>query len=192
MFYREVNSYGCLRIRVCSHQNYIHKHLARGDFDKTQRILKLWESDTSEWYDIECSKNKPNLDSIPFFYIEAQRDVVEDLKVKNSFLGRMLSQITESYSDQDVKTIEGLIEDLNQKAIDSSNVLSIIQSVLSGVDSTIDNDESSVKLTPFAKKIRDLKIHLNTIWKKRPFIFHGISWHGYKKLVFPFSVQGFY
>lgn len=152
-------------------------NLARGDFDKTQRILKLWESDISEWYDIECSKNKPNLDSIPFFYIEAQRDVVEDLKVKNSFLGRMLSQITESYSDQDVKTIEGLIEDLNQKAIDSSNVLSIIQSVLSGVDSTIDNDESSVKLTPFAKKIRDLNKSISIQYGKKDHSF-SMEYHG--------------
>ena len=89
----------------------------------------------------------------------------------------MLSQITESYSDQDVKTIEGLIEDLNQKAIDSSNVLSIIQSVLSGVDSTIDNDESSVKLTPFAKKIRDLNKSISIQYGKKDHSF-SMEYHG--------------
>ena len=87
---------------------------------------------------------------------KAQRDVVEDLKFKSSYLGRMMSQISQSYSKDDIEALESIIEELNNKAIEKSEILSIIQAVLSGIDTTIDNKGSNVTLSPFAKKIRDL------------------------------------
>ena len=134
---------------------FVYNH-SRSDFDKQQRILKLWESNDVEWFNIETTKEKVLLDALPFFYLEAQRDVVEDLKFKSSYLGRMMSQISQSYSKDDIEALESIIEELNNKAIEKSEILSIIQAVLSGIDTTIDNKGSNVTLSPFAKKIRDL------------------------------------
>ena len=134
---------------------FVFNH-SRSDFDKQQRILKLWESVDVKWFDIETTKEKVSLDALPFFYLEAQRDVVEDLKFKSSYLGRMMSQISQSYSQDDIEALESIIEELNNKAIEKSDILSIIQAVLSGIDTTIDNKGSNVTLSPFAKKIRDL------------------------------------
>lgn len=134
---------------------FVFNH-SRSDFDKQQRILKLWDSGDVEWFNIETTKEKVSLDALPFFYLEAQRDVVEDLKFKSSYLGRMMSQISQSYSQEDIDNLESIIEELNNKAIEKSDVLSIIQAVLSGIDTTIDNKGSNVTLSPFAKKIRDL------------------------------------
>ena len=134
---------------------FVFNH-SRSDFDKQQRILKLWESVDVKWFDIETTKEKVSLDALPFFYLEAQRDVVEDLKFKSSYLGRMMSQISQSYSQDDIEALESTIEELNNKAIEKSDILSIIQAVLSGIDTTIDNKGSNVTLSPFAKKIRDL------------------------------------
>lgn len=134
---------------------FVFNH-SRSDFDKQQRILKQWENMDVKWFDIETTKEKVSLDALPFFYLEAQRDVVEDLKFKSSYLGRMMSQISQSYSQDDIDALESIIEDLNNKAIEKSDILSIIQAVLSGIDTTIDNKGSNVTLSPFAKKIRDL------------------------------------
>ena len=65
-------------------------------------------------------KKKVSLDALPFFYLEAQRDVVEDLKFKSSYLGRMMSQISQSYSQDDIEALESIIEELNNKAIEKA------------------------------------------------------------------------
>ncbi len=96
---------------------FVYNH-SRSDFDKQQRILKLWESNDVEWFNIETTKEKVLLDALPFFYLEAQRDVVEDLKFKSSYLGRMMSQISQSYSKDDIEALESIIEELNNKAIE--------------------------------------------------------------------------
>lgn len=48
---------------------FVYNH-SRSDFDKQQRILKLWESNDVEWFNIETTKEKVLLDALPFFYLE--------------------------------------------------------------------------------------------------------------------------
>ena len=152
-----IDTKACVPIRTTA----IYSTL-KSDFDKTQVILKEWEPSTGEpWQDSKTTKNKINLEDIPFFYIEAQRDVVEDVKVRTSYLGKLLSDVAEAYDSEDIRALEGIIDGLNKEAVEKSEILSIIQTVLAGVDSAMDRVGSKVEITPFAKKIRDLNKNIS-------------------------------
>jgi putative ATP-dependent endonuclease of OLD family len=129
----------------------------KSSFDLKQTILNEWDNTSGgKWQDIISKKEKIDLISLPFFYIEAQRDIVEDLKLKTSFLGKMLSDVSKAYNEKDIEALEELIAELNEQTIAKSDILSTIQDTLEGINSTMDKKGSNVSISPFAKKIRDL------------------------------------
>lgn len=129
----------------------------KSSFDLKQTILNEWENSSGgKWQDIISKREKIELTAFPFFYIEAQRDVVEDLKLRTSFLGKMLSDVSKAYNKDDIQALEELIAELNEQTIAKSSILSTIQTTLEGINSTMDKKDSNVSISPFAKKIRDL------------------------------------
>lgn len=127
---------------------------------KTQQfILQDWpelkQEDDVNWFNVDNDKKTSfHFDEVPFFYMDAQRDILEDTKLRSSYLGKMLSKI--KYSPKDIKDIEGQIESLNEKAVSSSNILSNIKTTLKELDTAMDTRSEGIEITPFTKKIRDL------------------------------------
>jgi putative ATP-dependent endonuclease of OLD family len=162
-------------------------NILKGDFDKTQFVLKEWESEQTRWQDLAVSKSKLRTESIPFYYIEAQRDVVEDMKLRTSFLGKMLSEVPKSYDEKDIEALEEMIADLNEEAVSKSEILSIIQKALSGVDTAIDHKDSSINISPFAKKIRDLNKNISIQYGENEETFtmdyHGMGTRSWSSLL---------
>lgn len=128
------------------------------DFEKKVEGIPGWNPIAgSSWQNIRTtSRFKFDRSLIPFYYIEAQRDVVEDSKLRTSFLGKILSSVSKSYQDADVAEIEAKIKELNDSAIAKSDVLTRLQDILKQIESAVDSKNSEVKITPFTKKIRDL------------------------------------
>ena len=128
------------------------------DFEKKVEGIPGWNPIAgSSWQNIRTtSRFKFDRSLIPFYYIEAQRDVVEDSKLRTSFLGKILSSVSKSYQDADVAEIESKIKELNDSAIAKSDVLTHLQDILKQIESALDSKNSEVKITPFTKKIRDL------------------------------------
>jgi putative ATP-dependent endonuclease of the OLD family len=93
-------------------------------------------------------------EQIPFFYMDAQRDILDDIKLKNSYLGKMLSEIV--YPKEAIQEIEAQINSLNEKAVSSSDILMNIRTTLKELDSAMDTGSGGIDITPFTKKIRDL------------------------------------
>lgn len=134
----------------------------QSNFTRETKKLAVWEQEGIDWLDLQTTTRfLIPTEQLPFFYIEAQRDILDDAKQRNSFLGRMLGNVAEHYSREQVEKIETMIAELNQQAIDNSDILTDIQSALSGLDSTMDKHDSKVSLQPFAKKIRDLNKSLS-------------------------------
>jgi putative ATP-dependent endonuclease of OLD family len=124
-----------------------------------QFILPDWPNvndKNNHWFQSNNNGQKTNFyfDETPFFYMDAQRDIMDDTKQRNSYLGKMVSNI--EYSDKDIEEIEKQIKLLNEKAVSSSNVLSNIKDTLKDLDSAMGSQSSGVEITPFTKKIRDL------------------------------------
>jgi len=130
----------------------------KNNYKVQQTILKAWPAfkvDETDWFNADKGKKTLfHFDELPFFYMDAQRDILEDTKLRSSYLGKMLSKI--EYSADDVKEMEAKIEQLNDEAVNNSDILSHIKATLKDLDSALDNKSGGIEITPFTKKIRDL------------------------------------
>jgi putative ATP-dependent endonuclease of OLD family len=155
-------------------------------FNTTQEILNTWEpAEGKHWKDIVGKEKSFSFDEIPFFYIDAQRDIIEDIKIKSSFLGKILSDV--KYSKEDVVALEELISDVNTQAIEKSPVLQTIQSALEGLNTALNQTTGGIEITPFAKKIRDLNkglsIHYSDGGNSFTMDYHGMGTRSWSSLL---------
>lgn len=181
-------------IQIEGSQNYvglrnifIYNRL-KSEFEKSQVILKSWTPVAGEkWQDLLTTKSRIDLSQIPFYYIEAQRDVVDDIKQRTSFLGKLLADVSKSYSSADIEALEGLIKELNDKAVEKSDILSTIRTVLKGVDTAMDRQDSKIELSPFSKKLRDLNknisIHYGEAANSFTMDYHGMGTRSWSSLL---------
>ena len=90
----------------------------------------------------------------PFYFQDAQRDIMEDAKFRGSYLGRVLAKV--SYRPGDLEALQGLIDGLNKEAVDKSDVLKSLQNHLQALGNAVANG-GRAELSPVAKSVRDLK-----------------------------------
>ena len=93
------------------------------------------------------------LEAVPFFLIEAQRDIHLELKDKSSFVGKILSGV--NYDKKVIEDLERRIDDLNQAAVGESRELQRLKEHFRQLNHTFQG-EGSAEITPFPKKVRDL------------------------------------
>lgn len=162
----------------------------KATYKSKQYILPDWpplkNNDHVCWYQTGNNNEKGfNFDALPFFYVDAQRDILEDMKLRNSPLGKMISEI--DYSKEDVINIEEQIKTLNEKAVNSSDILLNIKTTLKELDSAMDTSSEGVEITPFTKKIRDLNkglsIHYSDNKTSFPMEYHGMGTRSWSSLL---------
>ena len=157
----------------------------KNSYKSQQFILQNWpefkhkDENTKkdfDWFDIENGNETSfHFDEIPFFYMDAQRDIIDDIKLRNSYLGKMLSKI--EYDKDDIKEIEDQIKSLNEKAVNSSIILSNIKTTLKELDSAMDSNSGGIEITPFTKKLRDLNKGLTIYYSDNQDSF-SMEYHG--------------
>jgi putative ATP-dependent endonuclease of OLD family len=91
--------------------------------------------------------------NIKMYFIDAQRDVLEDSKQRTSFFGKLVSNL--DYGT-DLEELKQDIATMNQKAIDKSEVLTHLKEELKKLNQTTQTKGEGVTLNPFPKKISDL------------------------------------
>ncbi|MDP8234418.1 MAG: AAA family ATPase [Candidatus Saelkia tenebricola] len=155
-----------------------------------QFILNEWPDFSIKgkhfWYESYNGKKRNfRFDEIPFFYMDAQRDIIEDIKNRASYLGKMISKI--KYSPQDIEDIEDQIKILNEKAVSSSSVLSNIKTTLKELGTALDSHSEGVDITPFTKKIRDLNKGFSIYYTDNkgsfPMEYHGMGTRSWSSLL---------
>lgn len=113
--------------------------------------------------------------------MDANRDILDDLKNKTSFLGKILSSIT--YNQADKELIENLIKELNETTIDRSEILTNLASTLKELDTAMDNPNNTVDITPFTKKIRDLNKGVKINYSQFSMEYHGMGTRSWSSLL---------
>jgi len=154
-----------------------------------QYILDNWgsfQNGATNWYDAPNGNEKSfRFDEMPFFYMDAQRDILEDIKSKRSYLGKMLSKI--EYSPEALQAIEEQIRLLNETAVADSTILSSIRDTLKELDSALGSNSDNIELTPFTKKIRDLNKGLTIYYgddrDSFPMEHHGMGTRSWSSLL---------
>lgn len=90
----------------------IFYNLLKGDYTIKRYKIKDWQ-DIENWEAIEYNEElKPYLDGFPLFFIDAQRDIISDLRDKSSYFGRMVSKI--KIDEALIKEIEEKIREINE------------------------------------------------------------------------------
>lgn len=155
------NDFACVPLRTV-----VSSDSVANTIKTKQYILETWidftfgEEPKKNWYELDYKNNISfKFDEMPFFYMDAKRDILEDIKLKSSYIGKMLSNI--EYSEDDIKEIEDKLEELNQTAVEKSDILTIVKESLLELNSAMNSQSGGVELTPFTKKIRDLNKGLN-------------------------------
>jgi putative ATP-dependent endonuclease of the OLD family len=131
------------------------------------------EDAKSEKFVIRSTWNSPNINestdilpsaslkNIPLYFIDAQRDIIDDLKNKTSYFGKLSDKI--DYDEVAKSKLEGDLKTLNEYAVRNSKVMSHVKTNLENLNSTLRSGGSGVEITPFPKKVRDLhksiKVH---------------------------------
>lgn len=157
-----------------------------GGFSFERNSLKNWD-DFDAWpLNTQVGDKAPQIDAIPLYFIDAQRDILQDLREKNSFLGRLSSQI--KFDEKKVREIEKLLENLNSEIVDASPVLKHLSNKLSELNETIGSRRTGVEITPVHKKIRDigkgLNIHLaEESSEPLPLDYHGMGTRSWASLL---------
>ncbi len=164
----------------------INENLIRKTFTKKQFVIDDWSVFHSDvdgyWYQKEYEKELGfYFDEIPFFYLDANRDILDDLKNKVSFLGKILSSI--SYEDGDKELIENLIKELNKETIERSAILTNLHSTLEELDTAMDNPNNTVDITPFTKKLRDLNKGVKINYSQFSMEYHGMGTRSWSSLL---------
>lgn len=152
----------------------------KNSYKTQQAILQTWpdfeSEDKTSWFESENGKELSfRFDEIPFFYMDAQRDILEDIKVKSSYLGKMLSKI--EYSEEAIEEIEAQIKSINETAVNSSTILSTIKTTLKELDTAMDSHSEGIEITPFTKKLRDLSKGLSIYYTDQKDSF-SMEYHG--------------
>ena len=172
--------------QILAFRTVIEENIIRKTFTKKQYIIDEWpdfkNDEDGVWYEQNYEKSLSFFfDEIPFFYLDANRDILEDLKSKTSFLGKILSSI--NYSDEDKKTIEDLVKELNKETIDRSDVLTSLHSILEELDTAMDNPNNTVDITPFTKKLRDLNKGVKINYSQFSMEYHGMGTRSWSSLL---------
>lgn len=164
----------------------VEENLIRKTYKKKQFVIDEWGAFHDETYGHWYTKEYNNelsfyFDEIPFFYLDANRDILDDLKSKTSFLGKILSSIT--YNPADRVLIENLIKDLNRETIERSDVLTNLHKTLEELDTAMDNPQNTVDITPFTKKIRDLNKGVKINYSQFSMEYHGMGTRSWSSLL---------
>lgn len=159
----------------------------KSTYKTNQYIQHEWvDYETQEgarfWHETENGSEKSfHFDEIPFYYMDAQRDIIDDMKVRNSYLGKMLSNI--KYSPADIRLIEDQIKLLNDQAVNSSDILKNIETTLKELDSAMDNASNGIDITPFPKKVRDLNRGVSIQYSDFSMEYHGMGTRSWSSLL---------
>ena len=150
----------------------------RDSYGITRHCIRQWK-DSIESAIIENKKSAYNEDmraSLQSFYMDANRDIVQDIRNRKSYFGR----VTSSYEMpvDKVQEIETQLTNVNAMIIQSIPSLQQAKERISAIGKTIGADSSIVEIEPLARKISDLNKGMDIVMQDGKAASFPISQHG--------------
>lgn len=151
--------------------------IAQDDHDHDQVIMRTrlsWVASKSdyvperfflrEWVDDDDGPRDANRMNAPFgiqhieplalFALDAKRDVVDDLRSRSSLWAKLVSD--PGLPKESIEEIEQALTELNERIVQSSEVLSHVEKHLHTVSNVLHCDEKGISISPVARHLRDL------------------------------------
>lgn len=144
-----------------------------------RRCIRQWKDsiDTAVLENKKAIYNEDMRTSLQSFYMDANRDIAQDIRSRKSYFGR----VTSSYdlSDEKVREIEEQLSHVNAMIINSIPALSLTKEKISMIGKTIGSESSVVEVEPLARKISDINKGMDIVMKDGTAATFSISQHGY-------------
>ena len=130
---------------------------SKGDYAIERRFLKEWRG-FDDWLATpidETSKvNAAQIEPLALHYIDAKRDLEDDLRKQGSFWRRMTEDL--GLSDADVESFEKALSDLNHELVGKSGILKHLKENLADIRPVVSAEGGEIDISPVARKLRDL------------------------------------
>lgn len=129
--------------------------ITRSEYRIERKFLKQWNPNAS-WLTAAIHKvtTTQHLEPIALYYMDAQRDIDEDLHTAGSFWRRLISDL--GLSEESVAEFEEILTGLNAQIVAKSPVLKHIHQHLVSIDPVANSRQDDIGITPVARHLRDL------------------------------------
>ncbi|OOP55831.1 MAG: hypothetical protein AYP45_12400 [Candidatus Brocadia carolinensis] len=153
------------------------------EYSVERQFLREWISDSSKIEDAEIiseagTVSAKQLEPMALHFMDAKRDIDDDMRRQGSFWRRMTSDL--GLSDEDIKSFEKILTNINEGIVKKSGVLKHLESALGDLYNVMSGEREGIELAPVARKLRDLTkgIDVNFTTKGSqafPLIRHGMG-----------------
>jgi len=130
----------------------------KGDYALRREFLKEWRP-FAEWLKLPAPTEKKSvtidqIEPIALHYIDAKRDLEDDLRKQGSFWRRLTEDL--GLSEDEVAEIESELTGLNQQIVSKSVVLQHLKTSLAEMQKVVSSDSAGIDITPVSRKFRDM------------------------------------
>jgi putative ATP-dependent endonuclease of the OLD family len=130
---------------------------SKGDYLLERRFLKEWR-DFGDWLatpvDETPKVNAAQIEPLALHYIDAKRDLEDDIRKQGSFWRRMTEDL--GLSAAEVETFEKALSDLNHELVGKSGILKHLKDNLADISPVVSAEGGDIDISPVARKLRDL------------------------------------
>ncbi|QDZ94600.1 DUF2813 domain-containing protein [Bacillus altitudinis] len=151
----------------------------KGEYDIEKKALIDWPaSEAVETYkDYKRSRiTEKVLQALPVFYMDAKRDISVEMKDRNSYWGRLVRDV--GLDSDEIENIEDTLDRINNEITMKSPILKHLTDNLSKISRTVNTQDSSIKINPVSRKVRDLNRGIDLTFKDDYSERFPISSHG--------------
>ena len=113
---------------------------------------------------------------ISAYYMDAQRDVVDDIRDKKSYFGRTTSKI--KLPEDKAKIIEHQLNDINAQIVESIPTLAQTAEKISAIAQAVGNSGGKIEIEPLARKLSDLHKGMDIFYRDGDAARLSVSQHG--------------
>ncbi|WP_459047607.1 ATP-dependent nuclease [Stenotrophomonas sp. PSU_St99] len=128
----------------------------RGEYIVERRFLREWPP-FSNWLGAEANDRPVSanqIESIALHYVDAKRDLEDDIRRQGSFWRRLTEDL--GLEATDIAAMEETLSDINQTIVEKSEILQHLRTNLSGLQRVVSSDSAEVEISAVARKLRDL------------------------------------
>lgn len=154
------------------------------EYDIKKNDYVISRKQITQWGDsIESSKvGKKQLftndmrDYINNYYMDARRDIIEDIRDRKSYFGRATSKV--DLSDEQVEELEEKLNTVNMEIIGNISAISKTNESLSKISRALGSSNSKVQIEPLTRKISDLHKGMDITFKEGSTATFSVVQHG--------------
>ena len=146
-----VEFYEFAPIRTClSWSGSKAEYVVERNFLKEWREFKDWIDTPVQTTQVRAAQVEP----IALHFIDAKRDLDDDLRKQGSFWRRLTDDL--GLSAADVAELETALSGINQTIVNKSEILQHLKTNLADLQRVVTADSAGIDIAPVARKLRDL------------------------------------